>query len=76
MSCYLKNDHTGDEGARKDRLQKLIKMQEWTHLSSEQRERLSEAVVFHENLFMLNDREIGTISGESGHIFVTDGRPK
>lgn len=70
-----KNDCPCDEGARREKLQKLISEQNWTHLSSEQQGKLSNAVVSHENLVMINSKEMGAISSELAHISVSNPNP-
>ena len=62
-------------GTRGERLQKLIGQQDWTHLSNDQQKHLSNVVLSHEKLFMLDKKEIGTISGEPAHIAVSNPNP-
>lgn len=62
-------------GTRGERLQKLISQQDWTPFSNDHQKQLSNVVLSHEKLFMLNKQELGTISGEPAHTTVTDTNP-
>ncbi|MPC78981.1 Pro-Pol polyprotein [Portunus trituberculatus] len=62
-------------GTRPERLQKLIGQEDWTHFSNDHQKQLSDVVLSHEEYFMLNNKEIGTISGEPAHIAVSDPNP-
>lgn len=68
-------DSVPEGGTRKERLQSLVEQQPWSHLAEEHRRQLSEIVLSHEQLFILDKKEIGTISGEPAHITVADPTP-
>ena len=69
------NDNVEGMGTRSERLQKLISDQNWTHLSNDHQKQLSNVVLSHEKLFMLDGKEIGTISGEPAHISISNPSP-
>ncbi|KAK8381353.1 hypothetical protein O3P69_018440 [Scylla paramamosain] len=69
------NDVVEGNGTRAERLQRLINQQNWAHLANDQQKQLSNVVLSHEKLFMLEKKDIGTISGEPAHIAVSDPNP-
>ncbi|KAK8393522.1 hypothetical protein O3P69_006689 [Scylla paramamosain] len=69
------NDVVEGNGTRAERLRRLINQQNWAHLANDQQKQLSNVVLSHEKLFMLEKKDIGTISGEPAHIAVSDPNP-
>ncbi|KAK8380953.1 hypothetical protein O3P69_008099 [Scylla paramamosain] len=69
------NDVVEGNGTRAERLQRLINQQNWAHLANDQQKQLSNVVLSYEKLFMLEKKDIGTISGEPAHIAVSDPNP-
>ncbi|KAK3893797.1 hypothetical protein Pcinc_002410 [Petrolisthes cinctipes] len=55
-------DQTKGEGTRQERLQGLIDEQDWSHLNSEQRSKLSQVVLDHEGLFVLESQDLELIN--------------
>ena len=69
------NDVVIETGSRVERLQHLLNEQSWSHLDASQRSALSEIILKHENLFMLDKSELGTIQGDPAHIRISDPNP-
>ena len=56
-------------------MKQLIEKQDWSHLTADQKKQLSQVVLTHNKLFMLDQRDLGTIWGESAHISVANNNP-
>lgn len=69
------SDSTPKTGTRQERLQTLIDQWEWNHLDAEQRSSLNQILLENHDLFILDDKEIGTIQGPPAHIEVNDPTP-
>ncbi len=53
----------------------LIKKQNWQHLSQDEKSELNELFFQHDSLFILDEKELGTIRGPPAHIRVEDPNP-
>ncbi len=69
------NDTTSKKGTRVQRLDKLIKQQNFGHLSSSERTELEALILENDPLFILSESELGIISGPPEHIKVSDRQP-
>ncbi len=69
------NDTTSKKGTCVQRLGKLIKQQNWGHLSPSERTELETLILENDSLFILSENELGLISGPPGHIRVSDPQP-
>ena len=68
-------DAVEGDGTRQERLNILIKDQEWDHLSQSQRTELNDVILHHDQLFILGPQEVGTMDVPPVHINVTDPQP-
>ena len=68
-------DQIEKKGTRIERLKQLLEKQDWFHLTANQKKQLSQIVLTHNTLFMLDERDLGTISSEPAHISVADNNP-
>ncbi len=69
------NDTTSKKGTRVQRLGKLIKQQNWGHLSLSERTELEALILENDPLFILSENELGLINGPPEHIRVSDPQP-
>ena len=69
------SDRTEQGGSRRERLNTLIEAQDWTHLTVEQREKLTEVVLLNHDLFTLDKSELGLLNGPLADINIADPQP-
>ncbi len=62
-------------GTRVQRLEKLIKGQNWQHLTKAEQAELEQFILENDPLFILDEKELGLISGPPAHIKVSDPQP-
>ncbi len=69
------NDQTSGKGTRTQCLRELITQQSWGHLTPSERAELETLILENDPLFILNEKELGLISGPPEHIRVSDPQP-
>ncbi len=69
------NDCVNQNGTRVQRLEKLIKGQNWQHLTKAEQAELEHLILENDPLFILDEKELGLISGPPAHIKVSDPQP-
>ena len=69
------NDQASGQGTRTQRLGELVKKQKWQHLTPAQRDELRQLILSHDPLFILDEKELGTIHGPPAHIKVDNPNP-
>ncbi len=69
------NDQTSGKGTRTQCLRELIKQQSWGHLTPSKSAELEMLILENDPLFILNENELGLISGPPEHIRVSDPQP-
>ena len=68
-------DQANTSGSRFERLCEMVKQQNWSHLSREQKKGLKAAILEHNELFILDKNELGLMTGSPAKINVDDPRP-
>ena len=56
-------------------LERLIESQEWSYLNPDQKTRLKQLVLNHKELFVLGNKDLGTMIGDPAHINVKNPVP-
>ncbi len=69
------NDQVKHSGTRSQKLREPIKLQNWQHLTAQERDNLRQPILQHDPLFILDDKELGLIKGPSAHIKVENPHP-
>ncbi len=68
------NDQVKHPGTRFQNLRELFKLQNWQHLTVQERDKLRQ-LILHDPLFILNDKELGLIKGPPAHIKIENPHP-
>ena len=61
--------------SRQEKLETLIANQDWSHLNRTQQNQLRDLVLTHQDLFVLEKTDLGTITGPPSHINISDHNP-
>ncbi len=69
------NDCVHQNGTRVQRLEKLIKGKNWQNLTKSEQVELEQLILENDPLFILDEKELGLISGPPAHIKVSDPQP-
>ena len=69
------SDHALVEGDRRMKLEEIMKKLDWSHLSQGQRAELQELILENNQLFILNDKELGQLKVKEAHIETIDPEP-
>ncbi len=69
-------DCVNQNGTRVQRLEKFIKGQNWQHLTQSEQAELKQLILENDPLFILDEKELGRISGPPVHIKVSDPTTK
>ena len=68
-------DQTQSVGTRTERLEEIIKQQNWKHLTTGQMEELKSTILTHNELFILDKSELGLMEGPPAKINISDPQP-
>ena len=71
----LRGSGSESDVSRKERIKKLIKTQDWSHLNKEQRKALKGKLINHNQLFVLGPQELGRIKVPPVRIELENNRP-
>ena len=63
------------EGNREEKFQKIIEQQDWSHLSGDQQTELTEMLLKHHPVFIVEPNELGKFKDVQAHIVVSDPQP-
>ena len=69
------NDNVPQFDTRWEKLQFILKNRDWSHLETEQQKHLFKLIKQHQELFIVDQGELGLIDSEPAHIQVDDPRP-
>ncbi len=69
------NDQPSHQGTRVQKLEELMKRQNWQHLTGSEQIEVCQVILQHDPLFILDEKELGLINGPPPHIKVDDPRP-
>ncbi len=61
-------DRADEGGNRETKIGELLKKEDWSHLTEEDRNRLCNLVTRHNEVFILDKRELGQIQGPPAHL--------
>ncbi len=68
-------DRADEGGKRETKIRELLKKEDWSHLTEEDRNNLFNLVTRHNEAFMLDKRESGKIQGPPAHLNLANPNP-
>ena len=69
------SDRAPKRGDRRTRLETIISKLDWKHLTQDQQDSLRELILNNNNLFILDDTELGRLKVPEAHITTIDEEP-